>query len=601
MWIKSLFSLFISLMLFASCSKTELRVNNTEEEPDSNNLLISEYFELTDFGMEAEEIILTYSGIEATKYPESTACNPNTRINPDSSYIKINVLGGIIQSGEITFTKSEDGSGVPCFEELSFDKNSFGLKDITGRYEHNSSNKRLLLKIADDGGGDGGGGGGGGEIQQTVAPHLNIGGLYYSPLLVTMMAEEGASIYYTTNGDTPSASSTPYAEPISVSSDTTIKAIAIKDGQLDSNIITKKYRFSTHNWISVGPEGLAGNAGNAPPKIAIENTDIYIADTPGGWTVKILKFNLGSWDEVGSFAGNSPNIQIHDGVLYLIYYSGATDTRIMKKYAAGIWTDISLPEGIKISTTFRVFNEDAIYIYYQDEERNLSVMKYNGSTWSHVGNPGFAKGDITWFSSFIEVSGGVPYVAYSDYNASYKVSVKKFNGTSWVYVGDPGFAGLEDVGTGYRAFPVLALADENTPYVFFQDVFWDNGPLSSKGSVMKFNGSEWVYVGEPGFTYTSVDYYSKMLIDNTGIPYIAMALCTKARDLYGCDPQLNVVRYYNDDWETVGNPGSIASGKQIDEMSFVIANGEPYVGTHYLDNEDTWQIEIMKFTETGPQ
>lgn len=40
----------------------------------------------------------------------------------------------------------------------------------------------------------------------------------------------GASIYYTTNGSTPSASSTLYSAPVTVNEQTTVKAIAIKDG-----------------------------------------------------------------------------------------------------------------------------------------------------------------------------------------------------------------------------------------------------------------------------------------------------------------------------------------------------------------------------------
>ena len=39
----------------------------------------------------------------------------------------------------------------------------------------------------------------------------------------------GASIYYTTNGGTPTANSTPYTEPLSIIQPTTLKAIAIKD------------------------------------------------------------------------------------------------------------------------------------------------------------------------------------------------------------------------------------------------------------------------------------------------------------------------------------------------------------------------------------
>lgn len=54
----------------------------------------------------------------------------------------------------------------------------------------------------------------------------------------------GAEIYYTTNGQTPTKSSTKYSAAIGISSATTIKAIAFKDGMVASPVSTFKYTIA---------------------------------------------------------------------------------------------------------------------------------------------------------------------------------------------------------------------------------------------------------------------------------------------------------------------------------------------------------------------
>ena len=68
------------------------------------------------------------------------------------------------------------------------------------------------------------------------------GGTYTEAQNVTISSDtDGAEIYYTTNGDTPTTTGTKYTSAISVTETTTIKAIAVKDGMTVSQVAEATY------------------------------------------------------------------------------------------------------------------------------------------------------------------------------------------------------------------------------------------------------------------------------------------------------------------------------------------------------------------------
>src|SRR5271166_1501620 len=94
-------------------------------------------------------------------------------------------------------------------------------------------------------------GGGGGTTtppeQPAATPTFSpSGGTYTSIQKVSLSdATTGASIYYTTDGSTPTAQSTLFspATPIAVSTTTTINAIAVASGFANSAVATGTYTF----------------------------------------------------------------------------------------------------------------------------------------------------------------------------------------------------------------------------------------------------------------------------------------------------------------------------------------------------------------------
>ena len=78
-------------------------------------------------------------------------------------------------------------------------------------------------------------------------PHFSPpAGVYYSSQSVTLSSATSASIYYTTNGTTPTCSSTLYSgSAITVSSNETIKAVSCVNGAITSPVASASYAIGT--------------------------------------------------------------------------------------------------------------------------------------------------------------------------------------------------------------------------------------------------------------------------------------------------------------------------------------------------------------------
>ena len=135
------------------------------------------------------------------------------------------VKAGLITTRRIIFTPSVD-----LKEELANTAVQITCYDRDG-----NEVKRVTSTDAgtvEDPEGDGQESGDGGSQSQTVsAPQISGTTPFAETTSVSIQAEQGAEIRYTTDGSTPTAESSLYSEAFTLSNTATVKAIAIKNGQ----------------------------------------------------------------------------------------------------------------------------------------------------------------------------------------------------------------------------------------------------------------------------------------------------------------------------------------------------------------------------------
>jgi hypothetical protein len=120
-------------------------------------------------------------------------------------------------------------------------------------------------------GGSASGGGGTTVATPTFSP---AGGTYTSAQSVSLSdSTSGSTIYYTTNGNTPTTSSTVYSGAIAVSSGTvTIKAIGAKSGDTTSSVGSATYTISTVATVATPTFSPAGGTYTSAQSVSISDS-----------------------------------------------------------------------------------------------------------------------------------------------------------------------------------------------------------------------------------------------------------------------------------------------------------------------------------------
>lgn len=144
----------------------------------------------------------------------------------------------------------------------------------------------------------------------TISPNGGAFSLISDPITLSC-ATEGATIYYTTNGTTPTTSSIPYTGTFTLDASSTVKAIAVGGGLSDSGILTSSAFIITALPVvatpTISPDGGSfNNITSVTLACGTAEADIYYTtngDTPSeSSTHYSTPFNLGSSATVKAIA-----------------------------------------------------------------------------------------------------------------------------------------------------------------------------------------------------------------------------------------------------------------------------------------------------------
>ena len=102
------------------------------------------------------------------------------------------------------------------------------------------------------------------ELSTLDAPVIDPnGGSFSESCKVSITAQEGATIFYTTDGTDPTADSNKYTAPFTITEDATVKAIAIKENCRDSKIASAKFTKRSSGGSGSGSSGGGSGSGGS--------------------------------------------------------------------------------------------------------------------------------------------------------------------------------------------------------------------------------------------------------------------------------------------------------------------------------------------------
>jgi len=345
--------------------------------------------------------------------------------------------------------------------------------------------------------------GGNGLASPSIKP---AAGTYYSPIEVTITCgTNGAKIYYTTNGNDPTTSSSEYTAPFTLSSNTTVKAISAKDGGV-SPVVTAAYEFMSATPVA---NIAAYQAVEDNTVVAFTNPVNVLAQSGSRMFVK---------DDTGYalFYGNCGQTYVNGDVIPAGFagtkttYDGEPELKDLQGFAAKSGNSPIAPEEITASQVSAALYGHYVILYNVTfDTENRLVMDASGEA-PYYCNMNVAASEITAETTYDSVVAIVG--SYGKESVVYQLLPVILNGGGSVTppVGTVGLGDLvniednTEVTFGYDA-TVLWQGGNNNNYLYLKDetgfglVYGPVGQTYTIGNVIPkgFSGKKTTYKDEP--------------------------------------------------------------------------------------------------------
>lgn len=257
-------------------------------------------------------------------------------------------------------------------------------------------------------------------------------------------------------------------------------------------------------WTSVGQPDFT-NLGviDVTMDIKQNGNSVVVYKNTNNDSIYALEFTNNQWVQLSNSAVNSTfgfqsELALDNNDVPYVLYSNAGDSLIIRKWNGSSWENFGASTGFvgrgsNAKLKFSPNNEPVVAF----SNRTIwpfpaSVVRWDGNSWGNVLSPSvsnFQAGDIDFeFTTDNQI-----YIAITNLNGG-ALSVYKTDVSSWVQVGPS-----SNIFGGSTFYVELELNSSNIPSVLCAE-----GSLNNAASMKTWDGNNWVYVGNQGFSIDEI-------------------------------------------------------------------------------------------------